>query len=236
VGWFDSDSPLILGHRGASAYAPENSLFAFRLAVDQGADGVELDVQLSADGQPVIIHDFRVERTTNGRGAVQELTLAQLRQLELAGGEKIPTLEELFEAIGTQLLYNLEIKEKGWRGSGAVTAVADCIRRFGFEDRVLVSSFNPFTIRRAKRLMAKATPLAMIRAPGPYRYTHLLVACAADHPHYSLVSRRYMDWARKRNHRVHVWTVDKPEEARRLVSLGVHAIITNKPDLIRGSL
>jgi glycerophosphoryl diester phosphodiesterase len=234
--WFDRPTPLILGHRGASAYAPENTLAAFRLAADQGADGVELDVQLSADGWPVIMHDRRVDRTTNGSGAVRELKLSELKALEMKAGQQIPTLDELFETTGTQLLYNVEIKEHGWRGNGSVAAVADCVRRFGFEDRVLVSSFNPFTIRRAQRVMANETPLAMIRAPGIFRYTFLLASGAADHPHFSLVNRKYMDWAINRGYRVHVWTVNEPDEARRLAGLGVHAIITNKPDLIRSCL
>ncbi|RIK22153.1 MAG: glycerophosphodiester phosphodiesterase, partial [Anaerolineae bacterium] len=107
--WLTADRPLIIGHRGASADAPENTLAAFALALEQNADGIELDVQLSADGVPVIIHDDDVDRTTDGAGRVHDLTLAELRALTIAGEHAIPTLDELFEMLGRRPLYNVEL-------------------------------------------------------------------------------------------------------------------------------
>ena len=231
--WFATQRPLLIGHRGASAYAPENTLMAFALAAEQGVDGIEFDVQLSADEQLVIIHDAQVDRVSDGVGRVAKLTLAELKALDLGEGQSIPTLDELFEAFGPQFLYNLEIKS--W-GGGIETAVADRIESHRLENRVLVSSFNPLSVRRARQELTRTTPVALIRQPGWQQHLRHFVSGEADHPHYSLVNEKYMTWARQKNYRVNVWTVDDPAEARRLARLGVNGIITNKPDVIRAAL
>lgn len=234
--WLAARTPLIIGHRGASADAPENTLAAFALAVAQGADGIELDVQLSADGWPVILHDHDVSRTTNGTGAVSRLTVAELRELDAGDGQGVPTLDELFEMLGPQVLYNIEIKDAGWWSRGIEAAVADRIEAYHLQNRVLVSSFNPLSVRRARRELPRTTPVGLIRDSGLGQYTYFLASGEADHPHYSLVDSAYMAWARQRGYRVHVWTVDDPAEARRLVDLGVHGLITNRPQFIRECL
>jgi glycerophosphoryl diester phosphodiesterase len=157
VYWFSTGLPLILGHRGASAHAPECTLAAFELALDQGADGIEFDVQLSADGWPVVIHDSHVNRTTNGDGPVAKLTLAQLRALDAGEGQKVPTLIEVFETFGARMLYNVEIKQSGWRSRGTEAIVADCIRTHGLEKHSIVSSFNPLSVRRARHHLSPIT-------------------------------------------------------------------------------
>ncbi len=113
MSWLTADRPLIIGHRGAAADAPENTLAAFALALEQGADGVELDVQLCADGAPVIIHDATVDRTCNGMGRVGDLTLAELRLLTIDNDHPIPTLDDLFATFGRRTLYNVELKALG---------------------------------------------------------------------------------------------------------------------------
>lgn len=234
--WFGSDRPLIIGHRGASAYAPENTLAAFELAAEQGADGVELDVQLSRDGRLVIIHDFDVSRTTNGQGQVAELTVAELQTFDAGKGQRIPTLDDLFETMGPRLLYNIEIKYFGWWDRGVETAVADRIAAYQLENHVLVSSFNPLAVRRARRQLPGSVPVALIRGDGLMKYTYLLASGEADHPYHSLVDETYMAWAKKRGWPTNVWTVDDPVLAQRLVRLGVNGLITNKPDIIREAL
>ena len=234
--WLTADKPLVIGHRGASDYAPENTLAAFGLAAEQGADGIELDVQMTADGRLVIIHDADVSRTTNGQGVVSKLTLAELQSFDAGEGQAIPTLDELLEMLGPRVLYNIEIKYFGWRDQGVEAAVSDRIAAYHLEDRSLISSFNPFAVRRARRFLPLRTPAALIRGDGLLKYGYLLADGQADHPRYSLVDEAYMAWARKRGYRVHVWTVDDADEARRLVALGVNGLITNKPDLIRESI
>jgi glycerophosphoryl diester phosphodiesterase len=234
--WLRAERPLIIGHRGASAEMPENTLAAFGLAAEQGADGIELDVQLSADGRLVIIHDFDLSRTTNGRGKVSEMTAAELQTLDAGAGQTIPTLDDLFEMLGSQLLYNIELKYFGWRDVGVEAAVADRITAYHLENRVLVSSFNPLAVRRARRHLPRTIPVALIRGQGLLKYSYLLAAGEADHPHYSLVDAAYLRWAQRRGYRVNVWTVDDPVEARRLADLGVNGLITNKPDVIKQAL
>ncbi|MCP4425873.1 MAG: glycerophosphodiester phosphodiesterase [Chloroflexi bacterium] len=234
--WLTAGKPLIIGHRGASADAPENTLAAFALAAEQGADGIELDVQLSGDGRLIIIHDFDVSRTTDGQGQVSSLTVETLQSFDAGQGQTMPTLDEVFETLGPRLLYNIEIKYFGWRSNGIEAAVADRIESHHLENRVLVSSFNPLAVRRAQRQLSRTVPTALIRGQGFLKYGYLLADGAADHPHYSLVDEAYMAWAKKRGYRVNVWTVDDLVEARRLVNLGVHGLITNKPEALRESL
>ncbi|GAB4265907.1 MAG: glycerophosphodiester phosphodiesterase [Candidatus Promineifilaceae bacterium] len=238
LNWFDGKRPLIIGHRGASDEAPENTLAAFALAKEQGADGIELDVHLSADGKLVVIHDADLSRTTNGTGFVSQYTLAELKQFDAGMGQQIPTLDEVFELCGPRFLYNIEVKDYGWRDKGTETAVADRIQSHNLESVCLVSSFNPLSVRRARKQLTRTTPVAVIRMnKGWMRYTHWLMPGAeADHPHRKMVTEAYMAWAKKRGYLVNTWTVNEPEEARQLARLGVNALITNCPALIRKAL
>src|SRR5882672_9051969 len=165
--------PLRVAHRGASARAPENTLAAFAEAVRLGANAIELDVHLTADGVPVVIHDGTVDRTTNGRGDVGRMTLKDLRRLDAGAwfssrfrGERIPTLEEALEWARGRCGLNLEIKgPSGRRRTGAAgaggaaglpqvaLAVARALRRTGFREPVIVSSFSPQALRAARAHM-----------------------------------------------------------------------------------
>ena len=234
--WLRAESTLIIGHRGASADAPENSMAAFALAAEQGADGIEIDVRLSADGWPMLMHDERVDRTTEGSGAISELTFEQCQAMDPGDGGPIPSLDQVFEMFGRSLLYNVELKSMSWGDDGLVAAVADRIESHQLEEHVLVSTFNPRLLRRCKSQMPRRIAIALLRAPGPYKYTYLIADGQADHPHCSMIDENYMDWARKRNYRVHTWTVDDPAEAQRLVALGVNGIITNRPAFLRDNL
>lgn len=228
--WFTTPAPLIIGHRGASAAAPENTLAAFRLAQEQGAHGIEFDVQLSADGVPVIIHDASVERSTNGRGRVADLTLAQLQTLDAGQGEKIPTLAQLFSRFGSTLLYNLEIKNDDQHDQGAEQAIAACIRQYGVQPQMLISSFNPKALERAYAHLGNEIPLGFLHVGLIDRDRPTgLFPCHADHPYYETVDTAYMAWAKENNLLVNVWTVDDPTIAQQLTHSGVHSIITNKP-------
>ncbi|MCB0037216.1 MAG: hypothetical protein KDE51_24465 [Anaerolineales bacterium] len=236
MNWFSSNTPLILGHRGASADAPENTLKAFKLAIAQGAAGFEFDVQLSADGVPVVIHDHKVNRTTNGSGSVHKMTLEELKKLDAGEGETILTLEEVFKTFGDQILYNIEIKDDSWRNQGTEAAVGRLIKQYGVQTNCLVTSFNPMAMRRGRDVIPAETPMGMIRMMVPQKYSYHLFSGQADHPHYWLVTPEYMKWAAKRGYRIHVWTVDDPAIAKRLTTLGVHGLITNKPQFIREQL
>lgn len=234
--WLTASRTLIIGHRGASADAPENSLQALALALDQGADGIEFDVQLSADGRPVILHDDTVDRTTNGRGRVDDLTWVELQRLDLGNGESVPALDELFDLLGDQPLYNLELKTRGFADKGLEAAVATCIQAHGLEARVLVSSFSPPALRRAQRYLPGRVALGLLREREITQLACRLLRVQADHPQHTLIDASSMSWAAANNYRVHTWTVDEPAEARRLADLGVHGIITNTPGRLRAIL
>ncbi len=241
---WNSERPLILAHRGASAYAPENTLAAFRLAAEMGADGVELDVRLSADGVPVVIHDATVGRTTDGYGTVSQLTLTELQALDAGSwfspdfaGQRLPTLQEVLEVLGDRLLFNVELKGSSWRDRGLEAAVLAVIEAQGMLDRVLISSFDPFALRRMKRL-APRLPVALLYAPDlPLYLRRAWLAPLLPHevrnPEHTMVTPKAMAWFRRHRYRVVTWTVDEPEEMRRLARLGVDGIITNRPDVAR---
>jgi glycerophosphoryl diester phosphodiesterase len=239
--------PLNIAHRGASAVAPANTLAAFSKAAELGADGIEFDVHLSADGVPVVIHDFAVDATTDGTGRVAEMDLARLKQLDAGtrfdpafAGERIPTLEEVLQAFGDRLLLNIELKSISPRDNGLEQAVLALAEQYDLGNRVLLSSFNPFSLRRAKKI-APHVRVGLLYAPDlPLFLSHAWLAPLfpheARHPEHTMVDARYMRWARRRSYRVNVWTVDDPSEMRRLIDLGVSGIITNVPDELRDVL
>nr|WP_297071585.1 glycerophosphodiester phosphodiesterase family protein [Thermococcus sp.] len=133
---------LVLGHRGYSAKYPENTILAFKKALEAGADGVELDVWLTKDREVVVIHDERIDRTSNMSGSVKEMTLEELREADFGNGERIPTLEEVFEALPEDAIINVELKD-----AEGVKETADIISRHN-PDRVMVSSFLVNALRR----------------------------------------------------------------------------------------
>ncbi len=238
-------TPLVFAHRGASFNAPANTLAAFRAAREMGADGVELDTSLTADDVPVVIHDMSVDETTDGTGRVRDLTLRELKRLDAGSyfdfsfrSERIPTLEEAFEAIGPDMLVNVELKALKLRSFGLEDAVFSIIRKAGFARRVIVSSFNPFTLRRMHRI-APEMPLGFLHAPDVPAYLRLVmvgVPHQARHPHQAMIDAKYMSWAHQRAYRVNTWTVDDPMRVAALRDLGVDGIITNRPDVMLAAL
>jgi len=142
----DWNKTLILGHRGYSAKYPENTLLAFKKAIEAGADGVELDVWLTRDGKVVIIHDGNIDRVSNGTGNVKEMTLEELKSLDFGNGERIPTLEEVFEALPEEALINVEIKDVD-----AVERTVEIIRTHN-QERAMVSSFHLDALEKYRKL------------------------------------------------------------------------------------
>ena len=230
--------PFVLGHRGASHAAPQNTLAAFRKAADVGADGIELDVHLSRDGVPVVIHNDSVDATTDGNGLVRDLTLDQLKALDAGArfdapfvGERIPTLEEVLAEVGARVLTNIELK--AGRTAALVPAVVDLVRRMGMEDRVWFSSFKPYALYRA-RALAPTIPCGLLY--GPLNPGTLLLRPftphEALHPYKDLITERSVRWAHQRGLRVFTWTLDDPAVARKFAAWGVDGIITNEPAAI----
>ena len=236
-----AERPLNYAHRGASHDAPGNTLAAFLLAAELGADGIELDVHLSKDGEAVVIHDFSLEATTDGQGQVRDHTLAELRELDAGSwfdaacaGQRIPTLQEVVDTVGHRLLINIELKTKNLRDEGLVAEVVRIVEDSNLSDRVVISSFNPIVLRWVRK--ANPTiPLGLLYTAEQslimrHAWFRHILQPEALHPHYSLVDSKYAGWARARGYRLHVWTADDPGIMRELIQNGVDIIITNRPD------
>jgi glycerophosphoryl diester phosphodiesterase len=237
----------IFAHRGARAAAPENTLPAFQMALDMNADGIELDVHCSADGALVVIHDFVVDRTTDGNGKVGELSLNELKDLDAGGsfsadyaGTRIPTLDEVLDLVGDQCIVDVEIKSVDTRGGDEVDLVAKTIADRGLYDQVMVSSFNPISLIRMRHADPRVRLGLVYREPLPdylrNAWLSPIIAPEALHPHHHLIDTDLMAQARELNKAVNTWTVNEVEEAKRLVALGVDTIISVVPDVILAGL
>ncbi len=228
-------SPTIFAHRGASAHAPENTLTAFELAREQGADAIELDVKLSADGIPVVIHDHTVDRTTNGSGTVAELELASLQKLDAGGGQHIPTLAEVFSAVGRDLYINVELTNYTTSKDALVDKVVDVIKRYDMQGRILFSSFLAKNLKRAAELLP-GTPRGLLALPtglGVFARTFGFRSDVyqAIHPSIRNLTEGMITSAHQRGQRVHVWTVNTADQMQKLANWGVDGIFTDDPQL-----
>jgi glycerophosphoryl diester phosphodiesterase len=216
--------------------APENTLAAFDLALQQGADGIELDTQLCADGVPVVMHDDWLERTTGTPGSVFNSTLAELKRLDAGSwfearfaGERIPTLGEVLDLCRNRGTVNIEIKSGHGPVPGLVDAVLKVVHTWTTPDQVLISSFDPRVVRRVRR-RAPALATAFLRSyEQPFPPLSLLSWAVGAHyldvdPPLSAGAARLVGWER-----VLCWTVDQETEVQRLGAEGIGGIITNWP-------
>lgn len=239
--------PLALGHRGASAVAPQNTLVAFRAAADTGADGIELDVHLSADGVPVVIHDYSVDGTTDGRGRVGEMTLAELKRLDAGSwfdaafaGERIPTLAEVLETMDGRMRINIELKppprdrgvpiEAGGRFIHLEDAVAEVVVAQSAQSRVWFSSFKPYCLHRIRQCLPDV-PCGLLMSPltVPAALLAPLTPMEAVHLHYSLCRYWLVRLLQRIGLRVVAWTVDDPVVIAKLTAYGIDGLISNDP-------
>lgn len=225
----------VWAHRGASALAPENTLAAFREAEAAGADGVELDVQLSRDGIPVVLHDETLDRTSNGRGPVDEMNLEELQRLDAGSwfstafsDEKMPTLEQVLQWGGSRLRFNVEIKD-----SAAARAVLDLSRSYP-QASIVVSSFDHDLLHRL-RCLAPQLPLAFLLEQTDWAAAvDRAAACAAEsfNPRCDILSADLVAACHQRNLAVYSWTVDAPSDLERCWRLGVDGVFCNDPSQV----
>lgn len=236
--------PLIGAHRGASADAPENTLAAFDLAVEQGAELIEFDVHRSLDGGLVVIHDSDLRRVTGASGLVGERTIAQLRDLDAGSwkgerwaGERIPTLDQVLDRYGAAVLLNVEIKAGKRPYPGIAAQVAQAIRRRRLYDQVVVSSFAWDVIQELRRNdpAVRAALLAEHRPDEALLYAGELGAVGV-HLQAGLITPARIAGARQRGLGVLAWTVDDAAEMQRLAGLEIDAIVSNVPARLRDVL
>ena len=251
----EKSGPLVLAHRGWSGRFPENTMPAFEKAAALGVDGLEMDIRSTADGVPVVIHDERVDRTTNGAGPVNDFTLAELKRLD-AGfwwspdrgrsfpfrgrGISVPTLAEVFTAF-PRLWLNIDIKQKK---PSLVEAFTGMIRQFHLEDHVCVGSFDTPTIHAFRRACPEAATAASVREVLRFLVLQKLFlaplfrgkARVLQIPEYyrgrRILDRRLVRSAHGMGLAVHVWTVNEKADMERLLGMGVDGLVTDHPDRV----
>lgn len=233
-------------HRGASAACPENTMAAFRRALELGATGIETDVQLTKDGHLVLIHDESVNRTTNGKGYIKDKTLKEVRALDAGSwfqdgnyaGEKIPLLEELLELLADRdTVLNIELKNGVFFYPGMEQKVIDAVRQYDMSDRVIISSFNHYSLVHFKEL-APDIETGILYMEGLYRpwdYA-LTLGAQALHSYHPAVLPEFVSEAAAAGIVYHPWTVNDRKRMEELISAGVDGIITDVPDVLAGIL
>jgi len=231
----------ILAHRGASAYMPENTMPAFRLAMEQKADGLELDVHMSKDGEVVVAHDLRLERVSDGVGRICDYDLADLRKLNFNKGfpdcERctVPTLAEVYKLVAdTNLIVNVELKTTEELYPSMPEKLIRLEKEYAMKGRIVYSSFNHYSLMAIKQFdpTAETGILYDLGLVDPWVYANY-VSAKAIHPHYYVILAlpEIVVRCHEKGINVNVWTVDDPKAMAFMLSQGVDILMTNKPDV-----
>jgi glycerophosphoryl diester phosphodiesterase len=227
------NSTLKIGHRGAKGYAPENTLLSFQKAIDLGADGIELDVHLSADGEIVVIHDETIDRTTNGKGIVNTLTLQELKAFRIENNEQIPTLFEVFDLVNQKCFINIELKNYD-----TAEKVVRLIERYVLDkkwnyNRFLVSSFDWNALRKI-RLLNSEIPIGVLTETDlnlAFDFAKFIKA-EAIHPYFHLLTKENTTQIQEKGIQVFAWTINEIEDIQKIKKFNINGIITDFPDRI----
>ncbi len=237
----NSNERVVIAHRGASGYAPENTLTSFLKAIELEADAIECDVHLSKDGIPIVIHDEELTRTTNGKGYVKDYYLMELKSLN-AGyknrfgnefkNEKIPTLKEVFEVCKNKVGVVIEIKNGPFFYEGIEEKVIDLVKEFNMEDWVIISAFDHQTVKKIKKL-DKDLVTAVIFSGCPVKPTLdcLLAYANGMHMEWCYLKPSVVKEAEEDNLFINVWTVNNKEDIKKMFLMNANGIITDYPDL-----
>ena len=229
----------VWAHRGASGYAPENTMEAFELAIEMGADGIELDVQLSKDGELVVIHDEMLQRVSNGNGYVKDYTLEELKTLNFNRTHpeykktSIPMLKEVLQLLkNTDLNLNIELKTGMFFYSDIERKILDLVSEYGMQDKVWYSSFNHYTVKKIKELQTDAK-VGLLYSDGIYEPAEYASSFGAEAIHPYLVNLQYphvVERCKKNDIKIHTWTANSFLDMENCIRYGVDAMITNYPD------
>lgn len=229
--------PILFAHRGASAYAPENTLAAFNLAIRQKADAIELDVKLTGDEKVIVIHDDTVNRTTNGKGAVRKLDLKTIKSLDAGQyfddtfrGEKVPTLYEVLESIAERILLNIEIANYSSPFDQLPQKTADVIKSYN-QEKILISSFNPISLLKIHKLLPDLS-LGLLTNHGVYgilirALLGNFIPYTSIHPDVNHTNNNLIERYHKKGLRIHPYTVNDYESMVNLFKWNVDGIFTD---------
>jgi glycerophosphoryl diester phosphodiesterase len=243
--WY-TNVPLIIAHRGASMFAPENTIAAFQLAAELGADAIELDAKLSSDGHVIIHHDLTVDRTTNGTGRVCKHSLRELKCLDAGShfnstfaGERIPSLLEVFELFGDKVLINVEMTNYAHPHNRLPQKIVRLVRDYNLEKRVLLSSFNPIALYKARRLAPEIMMGLLVGKHESKMMRRFLISVTphdAFHPQNDVLDSATILMMHARGRLIFVWTVNDEERLHLLFQQGVDGVFTDHPSLAIKSL
>ena len=218
----------VTAHRGAGSLEPENTLRALQRAIDLGADQIEIDVQLTKDGHLILMHDPTVDRTTNGSGKIADLTLAEIRQLDAGSGERVPTLDEALALVKGKVTLQIELK-----GPGTAAPVVRTIEAAKQEDQVILTSFMHQELKDAHRLNPRLRLGALWgRLPADVVQQTKQLDAEALHIWHEFVDQHLVAEAHAQGLLVRAWNTSKEEDMRRLITLGVDAIGSDRPDVL----
>ena len=232
---------MIFAHRGASHYRPENTLLSCRYAFELGADGIEIDVQLSSDNVPVLYHDWYFERITCRKDLVTEMSSREIKKLDAGSffsaeykGEKVPFLEEVLSEIPEGKLVNIEIKKTAFDERPVEETVVKAVEKSSLEDRVIISSFNHYSVKKIKEINPEIKRALLFNSMpvDPFSYAEKF-GCWSFHPAFVYVNEKDVGELRKNGIRVFPWVVDIPSYAEKLLGMGADGIITNIPDILK---
>lgn len=243
----------VISHRGANLIAPQNTIEAFKKSIEIGCDGFETDIHLTKDGIPVLCHNFTIDETSNGQGAIKDMTLAELREYDFGKykgpefeGVKIPTLDEFLELcaqMGDKMkVMNIEIKSEvvGEAGTELAEKTINAVKEHGLFDKLLISSFDPAVLVVCKKV-DKACKTGILYSPNKLLGLKIAarpvgfakeIGADALHPFYATVTKLYVERAHKAGLQVNPWTVNKDKDVKRLIKYGVDGIITDNPGLV----
>lgn len=242
---FEKDRTLNFAHRGLTLAAPENSMAAFKAAVDLGVDGIEFDVRTCKSGEVVVFHDPTLARLTDGRGFVKSKTLSELKALRIKSSnpnldERIPTLEELIAAMKGHVFLNVEIKTKGLPKDHIESKVVEILRHYGLEYQSIISSFNPIVLRRLRKIDDQIITGYLLDKNFTFRNSEIplsrIAGAKAIHFEKTLVTQKLLDKVRELGIYSAVWTVNDPDLMRQFVEMGMQVIISDRPDILKNIL
>lgn len=245
--------PKVISHRGANKYAPQNTLPAFRKAVEIGIDGFETDVHITKDGQLVLCHNYTIDETSNGRGNIADMTLDQLKAFDFGSylsprfeGTRIPTVDEFLSFVETTdiSVLNIELKSPKENETAIVSETIRLVKEHNLFDKLIISSFDPKLLVEAKQIDESCKTGFLYSFERKVFWKERLVtnyieyakSIGADalHPLYFFVDRKYVDSAHEAGLLVNPWTVDSVKSIDSMIDCGVDGIITNFPDVTRG--
>lgn len=242
---------LVIAHRGANKYAPQNTMHAFKKAYEIGCDGFETDVHITKDGKIVICHNYTIDETSTGKGKISDMTLDELKGYDFGSyyskkyeDTQLPTLDEFLSFVETTdiSVLNIEIKSPKEKETAIVKETIKAVKEHDLFDRLLISSFDPRLLIEAKTIDSKCKTGFLYSPKSPtllqmiwrqLRFTKS-IGCDAVHPHYSFVNKKFVEDAHKMGIKVNPWTVNNPFIIDKLLSYGVDGIISDLPDVVGG--